>query len=323
MISVDVIILSWDRLDDTLAAIQSSLDQKGVELEVIVVDQGSKPESLKRLKEFCAKDPRIVLQCNRINNGVPGGRNQASFIGTGKYIVALDNDAEFADDQQLLKMTEIMEADPTMGALAFRIKVFGQNIDDRSSWPYNEKLEDWSEKKFKTTRFVGAGHSIRREVFEDIRGYDDRLFFLHEEVDLSQRIINAGYSIWYDPSVTIGHKVSAEHRVAWDGKRYYFDVRNKTYLHIKHKTRFPTFVFHTGLLVVKGIKSGFPAATFKGLGGAALMLPYAIKERCKNPYVKTTKESREYMESCSPLKGWSTWDKIRFRLQQANKKVGS
>ena len=323
MISVDVIILSWDRLDDTILAIQSSLAQKGVALNVYIVDQGSKPDSLEKLKAFCASDARIHLQCNTVNNGVPGGRNQTSFAGKGKYIVALDNDAEFADDQQLLKMTELMEAEPMIGALAFRIKVFGQDQDDRSSWSYNEKLEDWSQKRFKTVRFVGAGHAIRREVFEKIKGYDDRLFFLHEEVDLSQRIINAGYSIYYDPSVTVGHKVSSEHRVAWNGKRYYFDVRNKTYLHIKHKTRFPTFVFHTGLLLMKGIKSGFPGATFKGLGGSILMLPQAFQERFNNPYVTTTPDSRAYMESCSPLQGWSTWQKIRFRLQQASKKVGS
>lgn len=322
MIPVDVIILSWDRYDDTIAAIGSSLSQQGVDLKVIIVDQGSKPESLAKLIDFCGQDSRITLICNDENTGVPGGRNQASFAGSGKYIVSLDNDAEFADEYQLSRMTEIMEADPKLGALAFRIKVFGQENDDKSSWSYNENMQEWSAKNFKTIRFVGAGHAIRREAFEKIGGYDARLFFLHEEVDLSQRILNAGYSIWYDASVTVGHKVSGEHRVRWDGKRYYFDIRNKTYLHIKHKTFFPTFVFHTFLMAVRGIKSGFVAATFKGLGGAILMSPQAIGEWFKNPYITKTDESKAYMESCSPHRGWSLWQRIRYRLQQANKKVG-
>lgn len=323
MISVDVIILSWDRLDDTLAAIRSSLSQTGVDLKVIIVDQGSKPESLAQLKEFCATDPRITLQCNTVNNGVTGGRNQAAFLGTGKYIVALDNDAEFADENQLARMAEIMEAEPKTGVLAFRIKVFGTDQDDRSSWPYNENLEEWSTKRFKTVRFVGAGQAIRREVFEKVGGYDERIFFLHEEVDLSQRIINARYEIYYEPSIIIGHKVSGEHRVSWSGKRYYYDVRNKTYIHIKHGTRLPTFLFHTFLLVMKGIKSGFASGTLKGLWAAILMFPDAIKERLHNPYTKKTSWSVEYMESCSPLRGWSAWDRIKYRFGQANKKVGS
>ncbi|WP_223097870.1 glycosyltransferase family 2 protein [Vibrio sp. SCSIO 43132] len=40
--SVDITILSWDRIDDTLDAIDSALSQQGIDLKVIVVDQGSK-----------------------------------------------------------------------------------------------------------------------------------------------------------------------------------------------------------------------------------------------------------------------------------------
>ena len=38
---VDVIILSWDRLEDTMAAITSALEQEGISRAVWVVDQGN------------------------------------------------------------------------------------------------------------------------------------------------------------------------------------------------------------------------------------------------------------------------------------------
>lgn len=323
MTSVDVIILSWDRLEDTIAAIQSALDQKGVEQQIYVVDQGSKPDSLVKLKDFCARDPRIQLQCNTVNNGVPGGRNQASFAGKGKYIVALDNDAVFADEHQLEIMAGVMEAEENIGALAFRIKIFERDADDKSSWSYNESMTEWSERRFKTLRFVGAGHCIRRDVFEKIGGYDDSLFFLHEEVDLSTRIINAGYAIYYDPRVTIRHKVSAEHRVSWSGQRFYYDVRNKTYLHFKHGTRLPTTIFHTALMIVKGIRSGYVMPTLKGFFHALGMLPSAIRQRRMDKFVIKTEASNAYFESCSPTQGWSAMKRIRYRLSQAGKKVGA
>lgn len=80
--TVDITILSWDRIDDTLDAIDSALTQQGIELKIIVVDQGSQPDGLARLRQHCLKDSRIQLVCNRTNLGVPGGRNQASDQGS-------------------------------------------------------------------------------------------------------------------------------------------------------------------------------------------------------------------------------------------------
>lgn len=319
MTSVDVIILSWDRLDDTIAAIQSSLNQVNVDLKVIVVDQGSKPENLIQLKTFCATDNRIILILNTVNNGVPGGRNQASFAGSGTYIVALDNDAVFEDAHQLSKTVNIMDAQSKLAVLAYRIKCFGEDIDDKSSWPYSSNPIPQSTTVFKTTRFVGAGHAIRREAFEKIGGYDDRLFFMHEEVDLAKRIINAGYEIEYNPAVVVCHKVSAEHRVSWSGKRFFYDVRNRTYLHFKLKTPFLTMVFHTFLLLLRGIKLGYVGSSFKGLAAGLILLPHAIKHRFHDKFVHETEESRDYYRMCNPPLHASPFKRIFMRLKDALK----
>jgi len=47
----DVVILAFDRAEETEAAIRSALGQTGVSRHVIVVDQGSRPEALTRLAE--------------------------------------------------------------------------------------------------------------------------------------------------------------------------------------------------------------------------------------------------------------------------------
>ena len=82
---------------------------------------------------------------------------------------------------------------------------------------------------FLASRFVGAGHAIRRKVFEAVGGYDDCLFFCGEEMDLCYRMLNAGYRIEYVPDVTILHKASPDRRVEWDTLRYYFSMRNGLY----------------------------------------------------------------------------------------------
>ncbi|GAL18231.1 glycosyl transferase family 2 [Vibrio maritimus] len=117
--SADIIILSWDRLEETIAAIESSLAQKGVKLSVIVVDQGSKPETIEALRTYCNEHHQITLVCNQDNKGVPGGRNQASALGASEFIVSLDNDAEFVDEFQVAKACELMAEREDLGALAF------------------------------------------------------------------------------------------------------------------------------------------------------------------------------------------------------------
>lgn len=314
---VDITILSWDRIRETIDAIDSALNQQSINSKIIVIDQGSQPEALAKLQQHCSTNEKVTLVCNEKNVGVPGGRNQAAQLGDGDYIVALDNDAEFIDEHQLARACQIMNTKETLGVLAFRILRYGTDEDDVTSWPYHESLTTWSHKEFYTDRFVGAGHMIRRCAFEQVGCYDERLFFLHEEVDLSKKMINAHYKILYTPEVIIGHKVSAEHRVAWSDDRWMFDVRNKTYLHIKFKTFIPTALFHTGLMVWRGLRSGLIKATFRGLYQAAKLVPHAVSSWKKNPYLSSDEKARAYFDACSPTSNMSLYERIKMRLTTA------
>src|SRR6186713_3033530 len=93
---VDVIVLSWNRVEDTMAAIRSAAKQVGVVMRILIVDQGSDSDNVCRLEEFLRQVPCAELKKLRRNVGVAGGRNIASAMGRAPYIVALDSDAEFA-----------------------------------------------------------------------------------------------------------------------------------------------------------------------------------------------------------------------------------
>lgn len=283
--TVDVIILSWDRTEDTELAISSALEQKNVDVNVYVVDQGSKKECINRIQQIANQFDNVFLKLNEKNTGVPGGRNIASAMGCGDYIVSLDNDAEFVSEFELAKVIEQFDIDKDVAILAFNIKRFGTNHNDQTSWSYGLPSSEWAEKDFYTTRFVGAGHAIRREVFEKVGGYDDALFFLHEEVDLARRFINVGHKIKYLHDIQVGHKVSAEHRVAWNSGRWAFHARNKTYLSLKFCTPFYTFLFHLILLWIEGLKKGYFYRTVKssleGVTMYKLQKPHFKESECK------------------------------------------
>lgn len=313
--SVDIIILSWDRIEETIQAIESAMAQKGVVSTVIVVDQGSKPNALEQLKVFCDPHDNVILLCNESNMGVPGGRNQASKLGKSEFIVALDNDAEFIDEWQVAKACALANEHDDVGVLAFRIMRFNSDSDDLTSWSYHQDIEKWASRSFYTNRFVGAGHLIRRRLFEELSGYDDRLFFLHEEVDFAKRVVNAGFTIMYTPKVVIGHKVSSEHRVAWNAGRWQFDVRNRLYLHLKFKTPFSTMIFHTFLMCHKGIKSGMTKSTFVGLWKGLRMSLLAKKSWLHDPYLISNEKASKYQVQCDPYSDKSVWERIKLRIK--------
>jgi GT2 family glycosyltransferase len=226
----DVVILALDRADETAAAIRSALSQTGVSRHVIIVDQGSRPETLACLAETVRDRTDATLIALDRNLGVPGGRNLGSALGHGRIIAGLDNDAAFDTPTTLAHMVAAIDADPDLAALGCRIVVDATGDDDLSSWGYPAALQPRSRETFETATFVGAGHAIRREAWDDAGGYDARLFFCWEEYDFCLRAISRFWRVRYRGDIVIRHKVSPERRVAWSGERWVHYVSNRLYI---------------------------------------------------------------------------------------------
>ena len=120
-VRVDVIVLSWNCVDDTIAAIASADAQIGVSKRIYVVDQGSDEYNLQRLRAFLDHVPYAELKELGSNAGVAGGRNIAAAMGKAPYIVALDNDAVFADPYTLARAIAHMERSPNLCAIGYRV----------------------------------------------------------------------------------------------------------------------------------------------------------------------------------------------------------
>lgn len=312
--SIDVIILSWDREIETLAAIKSAESQVGVDVKIIVVDQGSNPECKSTLKKYCSGKEHIVWHGNEKNTGVPGGRNQASFIGSSDIIVSLDNDAEFEHNNILKDTLDVFNQDEDLAVACFRVSLYGMSDIDQSSWSYGMNSSEWGFRDFYTTRFVGAGHAIRRDLFEVLGGYDDHLFFLHEEVEISRRFINLGYKIRYFSHLAVGHKVSSERRVSWGGKRWFYHVRNKTYLNLKYRTSIFASLFHSILLLRDSVKMKqfwvSLSATYQGVKMFMVNKESFTKEHCK-----FNEESEKYYRKYTPGAQGTMFHRIKRQLR--------
>lgn len=265
--AVDVVVLSWGRLEDTLETLRSVMAQRSVSCRVWVVDQGSPPGQVAALRSFAAHHHEIHLIELDANIGVPAGRNLGIRCGTSEWVVSLDNDAVLAAPTALARAVERLEAAPRLGAVAFRADDFLTGHIDETSWVYPEGLRH-REEPVRVTRFVGVGHALRRRAFEEVGGYDERLFFCEEELDLSYRLIGRGYHIVYDPSIVVLHKASPEARIGWDGDRVYYQTRNALLVHHRHHRRMSTTLTVTAGWLARAVYNGKTLEALRGIRDA-------------------------------------------------------
>lgn len=95
MISVIVPIYNGEKY--IRKTIDSLLNQKYDNIELILVNDGSTDNSLKICEEYSAQDSRIVI-INKQNEGISAARNSGLEIAKGDYISFIDQDDEITDD---------------------------------------------------------------------------------------------------------------------------------------------------------------------------------------------------------------------------------
>jgi GT2 family glycosyltransferase len=275
----DIVILALDRAKETEAAIASVLSQDGVARHLFVVDQGSGLETLDRLARAVGGRDDATLVSLGSNRGVPAGRNAGSALGHGRVIIGLDNDAAFGDRTTLARAVAAMDAAPDVGAIGFRILDDATGRDDLSSWGYPLELLGRAGEAFDTVTFVGAGHAIRRAVWQQAGGYDESLFFCWEEYDFCLRAIERGWRVCYRGDIAVLHKLSAERRVGWSDERWFRFVRNRLYIERKWGASRLSLMPRIGGYVIKGVRNGQGVSTVRAIAGGTALSPGRARYR--------------------------------------------
>jgi GT2 family glycosyltransferase len=198
-----------------------------------------------------------------------------------------------------------------LGAVGFRILDHSSRKDDVSSWVYHQKMTSHASDEFATAQFVGAGHAMRRAAFEAAGGYDDDLFFAWEELDLSYRILNAGYKMKYAPDVVVLHKKSSECGIPWRGGRYYYLVRNRLYIHWKYGATVGRFARSAAGYLMKGAYNGLLGQTLSGLIDAIRLCRKFDRSATDRSLYVLRREVKEYIQECNPRDRASIWNRLR------------
>jgi len=198
----------------------------GIEVEVFVVDNASCDGSVEMLKE---KFPWVHLIANTENVGFSCANNQAIKLAKGEFVLLLNPDT-LVEEDTFLKCMDFMNEMPDAGALGVKMingngeflpeskralpipsvafyKIFGlSKLFPQSKRFGSYHLTYLDNNKIQSVEVLsGAFMFTRKKVLDEIGLLDETFFMYGEDIDLSYRIIKAGYKNYYLPDTKIIH----------------------------------------------------------------------------------------------------------------------
>ena len=224
---LSIIIVNYNvkaLLEQTLLSVYKAIHN--LQVEIIVVDNNSADESCDMVAE---KFKDVVLIANTDNAGFSKANNQGIKISKGRNILLLNPDTVVGEDT-LTKTVYFLDHKPDAGALGVRM------IDGRGDFlPESKrglptpsvafyKMSGLAKLFPKSKRFgayhlsylnehenhkadilSGAFMMVKKSVLDEVGLLDESFFMYGEDIDLSYRIIKAGYSNYYFAETTIIH----------------------------------------------------------------------------------------------------------------------
>lgn len=199
---------------------------KTIATEVFIVDNASTDETMELLPP---KFPTFHFIRNDTNQGFAKANNQVLKLTKGEYVLFLNPDTVVPEDC-FIKCINFLESHPQAGALGVKM-VNGEGRFLRESkrgfpspltsfWKmtgltglfprsplfaryYMGHLDQ--NKTHEVDILSGAFMMIKKEVLDITGGFDERFFMYAEDIDLSHRIIKAGYKNYYFTGTSIIH----------------------------------------------------------------------------------------------------------------------
>ncbi|GAO40134.1 hypothetical protein SCH01S_43_00350 [Sphingomonas changbaiensis NBRC 104936] len=195
---VSVLIPAFNEARVIEASVRRVLASIAVQLEVIVIDDGSKDGTGDIVERAFANEPRVKL-LRLENGGKARALNHGLALARGEFIVALDADTQFP--RKTIARLVRWFSDPEIGAVAGNAKV-GNRVNLVTRWQALEYITAQNLERRALARLdamtvvPGAVGAWRAEALRQVGGYPPDT--LAEDQDLTIAIQRAGWKVRYD-----------------------------------------------------------------------------------------------------------------------------
>lgn len=265
------------------AALESIRRQTIGNYEIIVVVNGPDPETERILRD-AGSEMRVTVLTE--NQGVGGGRNAGIMLARGELLFFLDDDAEFRDPDAALRAVTHFEQAEDLGVVALLVLNAQTGLVERRCLPFRDKR--LPEKLTPASYYAGGACVVRRRVFEQVGLYDESLFYAGEELDLSYRLLEAGFRILFDPSVAVVHYGATG---GGESAASYFYARNRPWVAMRHLP-LDSCVTHClawwAWSLARGFRDRKMATAIRGIRDCVAAMPAQWRQR--RPVSRRTRE---------------------------------
>ena len=218
---LSIIILNYNVryfLEQSILSVERALN--GIEAEIIVADNDSKDDSCDMVRK---RFPHVTLLENKENLGFSKANNRAVAVAKGEYVCILNPDTAIAEDT-FSKALNYAERHPKFGALGVYLMDGTGNFLPESKrniptpWRALLKLVGWPQVNNgyyarhvdergmgEVDTLVGAFMLMKRDVYNEVGGFDEDYFMYGEDIDLSYKLTQAGYKNHYLGELCVLH----------------------------------------------------------------------------------------------------------------------
>lgn len=219
--NISILIITYNRPDDTLALLENLKMQTDISLyvgEILLLNNASSV-SYVSIENFIEANKELPIKyiSHHENLGVARGRNFLIKKALFPLLLVLDDDVVLKQEDAIVQVATLFSKpqfiENNTAVLTLNIFYYDTKERQRNALPHKH-YEAYKEKEwFLTYYFTGAAHLMKKELFSKTGLYPENFFYGMEEYDLSYRIIEAGYTLGYDASVQVLHKESPGGRV--------------------------------------------------------------------------------------------------------------
>jgi GT2 family glycosyltransferase len=226
---LSVIILNYNVryfLELCVLSVQKAI--QNLDAEIIVIDNNSSDDSCMMMKQ---RFPNIKFIQNKENSGFPKGNNIGVAQAKGEYICILNPDTVVAEDTfEKILNSKLITHNSQLGIIGCKLidgtgkflpeskrgiptpwvaftKIFGlYKLFPKSSFFNKYYAQHLYENQIgKVDVLVGAFMVMKRELYNELGGFDENCFMYADDIDLSYRALQNGKSNYYFAETTVIH----------------------------------------------------------------------------------------------------------------------
>jgi len=202
---VSIIIVNLNGKSFLEGCLKSLMEISYTDFEVILVDNNSTDNSIEFVKKTY---PSVIILKLDKNYGFARPNNLGAKNARGDLLLFLNNDTTVTKDF-VTEMVNVLIQDKEIAICQSNLLDPDGNVDSSGDFIDTLGITYSSKEQVSEVRDIlsakGASMMIRKGVFEELRGFDEKFFLSFEDIDLGWRAWILGYKVALVPKSIVYH----------------------------------------------------------------------------------------------------------------------